>query len=321
MSFSSEVKEELFAQTGRARHCQIAELAAFIRMCGGVSISARNRFLIRLQTENAWVAKKYAYLLKKLFKIQPDVSVRTHSGNNRQMTCLVLVSRDEEAVRVLQAVRLIDRERELEKGVPLVHSVIVQNNCCKRAFVRGAFLAAGSLSDPNRSYHFEISCVSAYQAGQLQSLIRELGIDAKTVRRKKYYVIYVKEGGQIADLLGLMDARKSLLKLENVRILREMRGSVNRKVNCETANINKTVNAAVKQIEDITYIRDTAGFSGLSNGLDEMARIRLQYPEATLKELGMMLDPPVGKSGVNHRLRKLSAIADAMRSKEDNYYD
>ena len=130
-------------------------------------------------------------------------------------------------------------------------------------------------------------------------------------------MVYVKEGDQIADLLGMMEARKSLLKLENVRILREMRGSVNRKVNCETANINKTVNAAVKQIEDIRYIRDTAGFSGLSNGLDEMARIRLQYPEATLKELGMMLDPPVGKSGVNHRLRKLSAIADALRSKEE----
>ena len=321
MSFSGEVKEELFGQTGRARHCQIAELAAFIRMCGGVSISAGNRFLIRLQTENVWVAKKYALLLKKLFKIEPDVRVRTHPGTSRQPVYLILVSRDAEAAKVLQAVRLIDRNRSLEEEVPLVHSVIVQHNCCRRAFVRGAFLAAGSLSDPNRSYHFEISCTSSYQAEQLRELIRELGIDAKMVQRKKYYIVYVKEGAQIADLLGFMDARKSLLKLENVRILREMRGSVNRKVNCETANINKTVNAAVKQIEDICYIRDTMGFSGLSNGLDEMARIRLQYPEATLKELGMMLDPPVGKSGVNHRLRKLSAIADAMRSKEENYYD
>ena len=321
MSFSSEVKEELYGQTGRARHCQIAELAALLRMCGGVSISARNRFLIRLQTENVWVAKKYALLLKKLFKIEPDIRVRCHPKSNRQTSYLILVSRDEEAVRVLQAVRLIGRNREFGPEVPLVHSVIVQNHCCKRAFLRGAFLAAGSLSDPNRSYHFEISCAEAYQAEQLQRLIRERGIEAKIVQRKKYSVVYVKEGGQIVDLLGFMEARKSLLKLENVRIIREMRGSVNRKVNCETANINKTVNAAVKQIEDICYIRDTMGFSGLSNGLDEMARIRLQYPEATLKELGLMLDPPVGKSGVNHRLRKLSAIADAMRSKEDNYYD
>lgn len=321
MSFSSNVKEELFEQTGRARHCQIAELAAFIRMCGGVSISVCNRFLIRLQTENRWVAKKYALLLKKLFGIQPDISVRSHPGSKRQASYLILIARDEEAARVLQAVRLINRNRELEEEVPLLRSVILQHSCCRRAFVRGAFLAAGSLSDPNRSYHFEISCVSDSQAEQLQALIRELGIEARIVRRKKYYIVYVKEGGQIVDLLGLMDARKSLLELENVRILREMRGSVNRKVNCETANINKTVNAAVKQIEDICFIRDTIGFSGLSNGLDEIARIRLQYPEATLKELGMMLDPPVGKSGVNHRLRKLSAIADAMRSKEDNYYD
>lgn len=317
MSFSAEVKEELFHQTGRARHCQIAELAAFIRMCGGVSVSAGDHFAIRLRTENVWVARKYAFLLKKLFKIEPDISVRMYPRHSRPLSFLVLVLRHEDAVRVLQAVRLLNRYGVLEREVPLIHSVVLQQNCCKRAYVRGAFLAAGSVSDPNRSYHFEIACTWESQAEQLRELIREINIDAKIVKRKKYFVVYVKEGDQIADLLGLMEARKSLLKLENVRILREMRGSVNRKVNCETANINKTVNAAVKQIEDIRYIRDTAGFSGLSNGLDEMARIRLQYPEATLKELGMMLDPPVGKSGVNHRLRKLSAIADALRSKEE----
>lgn len=317
MSFSSEVKEELFTQTGRARHCQIAELAAFIRMCGRVSASPGGRFLVRIHTENAWVAKKSAFLLKKVFKIDPDISVRTHPRVSRPVSYQVLVLRQDQAVKVLQAVRLLKQGGTLQEEVPLIHSVILQNHCCKRAYVRGAFLAAGSVSDPNRSYHFEIACASEYQAGQLRELIRELGIDAKIVKRKKYYVVYVKEGAQIVDLLGLMEARKSLLKLENVRIIREMRGSVNRKVNCETANINKTVNAAVKQIEDIRYIRDNGGLSGLSNGLDEIARIRLQYPEATLKELGMMLDPPVGKSGVNHRLRKLSAIADALRSKEE----
>ena len=317
MSFSGEVKEELFSQTGRARHCQIAELAAFIRMCGRVTVSAHDHFSIQIHTENAWVAKKYAFLLKKIFRVEPDVSVQIHPRVSRPVSYQVLVLRHQEALRVLQAVRLLKRDGSLEEEVPLAHSVILQNHCCKRAYVRGAFLAAGSVSDPNRSYHFEIACVSEYEAVQLKDLIRELEVDAKIVKRKKYYVVYVKEGAQISDLLGLMEARKSLLKLENIRIIREMRGSVNRKVNCETANINKTVHAAVKQMEDIRYIRDTAGLSGLSNGLDEMARIRLQYPEATLKELGMMLDPPVGKSGVNHRLRKLSAIADALRSKEE----
>jgi DNA-binding protein WhiA len=320
MSFSGEVKEELSRQTGNARHCQIAELAGVLLLCGTIHLSADDAPAIGLQTENIHAARKYAALLGRAFRIVPEVRVRRHG--KRSVSYLLYVAEPEQAARVLQAVRLLSPEGGLEEDIPLVHSRVVRNSCCRRAFLRGAFLAAGSVSDPNRSYHFEIVCDGEYQAEQLKELIRSLSIDAKTVRRKKYSVVYVKEGAQIADLLGMMDARVALLKLENVRILKEMRGSVNRKVNCETANINKTVNAAVKQIEDIRYIRDTAGLSSLSNGLDEIARIRLQYPEATLKELGMLLHPAVGKSGVNHRLRKLSSIAEKLReSKEENYYD
>lgn len=131
--------------------------------------------------------------------------------------------------------------------------------------------------------------------------------------RKKYYVVYIKEGSQIVDILNVMEAPVSLMELENIRIVKEMRGSVNRQVNCETANINKTVSAAVKQIEDIRFIQSAAGLSGLPESLQEMARIRLERPEATLKELGEALEPPVGKSGVNHRLRKLSLVAEELR--------
>ena len=142
-------------------------------------------------------------------------------------------------------------------------------------------------------------------------------MDARIVQRKKSYVVYVKEGAQIVDLLGLMGASRAVMELENIRILKEMRNSVNRQVNCETANINKTVNAAVKQIEDIRYIERVKGFESLRDNLAEIAGLRLQYPEATLKELGMMLNPQVGKSGVNHRLRKLSVIADELRENEE----
>ena len=322
MSFSGEVKEELSRQTAGARHCQIAELAAIITLCGSVHISVKDEYCIRMQQENVWVADKYFLLLKRIFKINPEVSVRRNARQNKVSAYQIMVAENDDAKRVLQAVKLLTPEGALAEDLPLVHNVIVQKNCCRRAFIRGAFLAAGSISDPNRFYHFEIVCDTEYQAKQLRDLIRSLKIDAKTVKRKKYHIVYIKEGSQIVDLLGLMDARMALLKLENVRILKEMRGSVNRKVNCETANINKTVNAAVKQMEDIRYIRDTIGFSGLSNGLDEIARLRLQYPEATLKELGLLLNPPVGKSGVNHRLRKLSSIADELReSKEENHYD
>ena len=318
MSFSSEVKEELCHQTGGARHCQIAELTAIITLCGRVHISVRDEYCIRMQTENIWVAEKYSHLLRRIFHICPEVSVRRHSRHSRQKAALyqVAVTEHEDAVRILQAVKLLTPQGSLAEELPLTHNVVVQKNCCKRAFVRGAFLAAGSVSDPARSYHFEIVCDTSYQAGQLRDLIQSLGIDARTVQRKKNHIVYIKEGSQISDLLGMMDARKALLELENVRIIKEMRGSVNRKVNCETANINKTVNAAVKQIEDIKYIRDRIGFDGLSNGLDEIARVRLQYPEATLKELGLLLSPPVGKSGVNHRLRKLSCMADELRARQ-----
>ena len=324
MSFSSEVKEELCRQMGGARHCQIAELAAILSLCGNIQVLTEKNGVcgIRIQTENVWVANKYFFLLRKVFKISAEVSVRRNSRQNKALIYQIAVVDSQEAIRVLQAVKLVTGEGSIVENDSLVHPVIVQKNCCRRAFIRGAFLAAGSVSDPNRSYHFEIVCGTERQAEQLGELIRSLQIDAKTVKRKKYYIVYIKEGSQIVDLLGLMDARIALLKLENVRILKEMRGSVNRKVNCETANINKTVNAAVKQIEDIKYIRDTIGFSGLSNGLDEIAQIRLQYPEATLKELGLLLNPVVGKSGVNHRLRKLSSIADELREgKEENYYD
>ena len=195
--------------------------------------------------------------------------------------------------------------------------MILQRNCCKRAFIRGAFLTSGSISDPQKGYHFEIVCPDEEKAQQLQEIIRSFHIDAKIVLRKKSYVVYVKEGAQIVDILAVMEANVALMDLENIRILKEMRNSVNRKVNCETANINKTVNAAVKQVEDIRLIERKAGFESLSECLGEIARLRLQYPEATLKELGMMLNPQVGKSGVNHRLKKLSMIAEELRGDEE----
>ena len=149
---------------------------------------------------------------------------------------------------------------------------------------------------------------------QIQSLLTAYEIDAKIVIRKKHYVVYVKEGSQIVELLGLMGAHISLMQLENVRIVKEMRNSVNRRVNCETANITKTVTAATRQIEDIIYIRDHYGLENLPEPLSQMAEVRLENPDAPLKELGEYLDPPVGKSGVNHRLRKLSELADRIRT-------
>ena len=313
MSFSSSVKDELSRQMPGARHCQIAETAAILSLCGRVKISASDHFWIEIHTENVAVARKYFTLLKKTFNVRTDVSIRSGINPGRSRTYIVAVREHEEALKVLQAVKLINSQGEIGENLSLIRNVVLQNACCRRAFIRGAFLAAGSISAPEKFYHFEIVCPTEPKAEQLKNIIATFDIEAKIVPRKKYYVVYIKEGSQIVDILNVMEAPVSLMELENIRIVKEMRGSVNRQVNCETANINKTVSAAVKQIEDIRFIQSVAGLSGLPESLQEMARIRLERPEATLKELGEALEPPVGKSGVNHRLRKLSLVAEELR--------
>lgn len=313
MSFSSKVKEELSRQFSPARHCQIAEIAAIISLCGKIMISEEDHYAIKIHTENVAVARKYFTLLKKTFNISTDVSIRRNAYLNKSRTYAVTIRDHEEALLVLHATKLLNEEGEISENLSVVKNVVVQRSCCRRAFIRGAFLASGSLSDPEKFYHFEIVCATESKAKQLQELIAAFGIEAKIVKRKRYYVAYIKEGSQIVNILNVMEAPIALMELENIRILKDMRNSVNRQVNCETANINKTVSAAVKQIEDIEYIRDTMGLDNLPDNLSEIARERLDRPEATLKELGESLDPPVGKSGVNHRLRKLCDLAARLR--------
>lgn len=317
MSFSGMVKEELSRQIGTARHCRIAETAALLSAYGKMDGPARLRF----QAENDAVVRKYFTLLQKTFNIETEISVRDNSNMKKGRLYFVELTKPEQIRAVLQGTKL--SVNGADGGTLFFENVfITQQTCCKRAFIRGAFLASGSMSDPQKAYHFEIVCADERKARQLQEIIRSFQIDAKIVVRKKSYVVYVKEGAQIVDMLAVMEANVALMNLENIRILKEMRNSVNRKVNCETANINKTVNAAVKQIEDIKLIEKKIGFYNLNEGLTEIAELRLQYPEATLKELGMMLNPQVGKSGVNHRLRKLSIIADELRgNEEETYYD
>ena len=315
MSFSSSVTDELSRQMPGARHCQIAETAAILSLCGRVKISASDHFWIEIHTENVAVARKYFTLLKKTFNIRTDVSIRSGINPGRSRTYIVAVREHEEALKVLQAVKLINSQGEIGENLSLIRNVVLQNACCRRAFIRGAFLAAGSISAPEKFYHFEIVCPTEPKAEQLKNIIATFDIEAKIVRRKKYYVVYIKEGSQIVDILNVMEAPVALMELENIRIVKEMRNSVNRQVNCETANINKTVSAAVKQMDDIRYIQAVIGLDGLPDNLREMALVRLERPDATLKELGEALNPPVGKSGVNHRLRKLGILADDLRER------
>ena len=288
MSFSGQIKEELAQVISSPRHCQLAELAALVQFCGHIEEDGS----LLVQSENPLVIRKCFTLLKKTFMIN---------------AC---------ADKILQALKMLD-----ESGKPLfplegVNRMLLKQSCCKRACLRGAFLCAGSMSDPKKGYHLEFVCEQEKQAQQIREMIADFELEAKIICRKKHYVVYMKEGAAIVDLLNVMGARLSLMYLENLRVEKEVRNSVNRKVNCETANLSKTVNAAVKQIEDIEYIRENAGLNTLSEGLEEIAELRVKYPDTPLAQLGQMLSPPVGKSGVNHRLRKISRIAEELRGEK-----
>ena len=287
MSFSSEVKEELAKHISSARHCQIAELAAIMNFCGQYGRDENGNYTIGFQTENEAVVRKGFTLLKKTYNIEAD-SVLNQSDMQG----------------ILQKIGNLEEP---------VSRLLIKNSCCKRAFLRGAFLSVGSMSDPAKGYHLEFDCTDEGKAEQLQDVMESFDIESKIILRKKYFVVYLKEGSGIVDLLNVCEAPVSLMNLENLRILKEMRNSVNRRVNCETANIAKTVNAAARQVEDIEYLRTHYGFQNLSEPLREMAEIRLENPDAPLKELGEYFHPPIGKSGVNHRLRKLSQLAENVR--------
>lgn len=313
MSFSTRVKEELSRHVGSGRHCKIAEIAAIINMCGKIRIDVNGKITIKVQTENAAVARKYFTIIKKTFNINVEVMIRRNNYLKKNRVYAMYITNNEIAEKVLKATKLIEIN---DSGINIfhrIHPLVVQSTCCKRAYIRGAFLASGSMSDPEKTYHLEFVNIHKEHSKELMELINSFEMDSKIVERKKYYVVYLKEGTQIVDLLNIMEGHVALMELENLRILKEMRNNVNRIVNCETANLNKTVSASVRQIEDIEYIEEIIGLSSMPSALEDMARLRLMYRDATLKELGTMLDPPVGKSGVNHRLRKISEIAEKLR--------
>lgn len=315
MSFSLEVKEELSKHIGSSRHCQLAEIAAIIDGAGFIRADDSGKLALYLQDDNPLVVRKFFTLLKKAFNIGTSILEDVPNIKENGRIYRPVIVDDKNLHSVLGAIRMIDTEGRIRDISDGISPQVTRNSCCKRAFLRDSFMCLGSISDPNKGYHLEYVCDRRQQAESLQEMIESFDIKAMIVSRKKYYVLYIKEGAGIVDLLNIMEAPVSLMNLENLRIVKEMRNSINRRVNCEVANITKTVNAATKQIEDITYLRDHYGFENLPVNLREMAEVRLEHPDSTLLELGKFLDPEVGKSGVNHRLRKLSELADKLKGK------
>lgn len=313
MSFSAKVKGEICRIGELTREEARAELSAVMKVSGTLSLGSSKQLSFRVTTENPSIARRIFKLLKQYFNIHTKLLVKKNNSFKKNNIYMVIITEEMGVRGLLKEMGVLGSSEgiiSLDYGIP---KEFIETEAAKRAYVRGAFLGGGSISNPEKTYHLEFVTHNQDYAEQLSSLINSFGLFSKVIQRKGSYIIYIKEGEQIIDLLNIIGAHGSLLELENVRIMKEMRNNVNRLVNCETANLSKTVNAAVRQVESIRLIQEEIGLQRLPKNLRDIAELRLVYPDESLKELGELLDPPVGKSGVNHRLRKIEKIAEELR--------
>ncbi|SCI22172.1 DNA-binding protein WhiA [Romboutsia sp. 1001713B170207_170306_H8] len=312
MSFSTETKNELARIMPENKECSLCELSAIVKLAGTIQIVGYKKLNIKVITELNSIARKVFKLLKQNFAINTTISVNKNQMLKRNNSYVLVVKNEMGSEKLLRELGILPLE-DAFYPTDKVPEHLLKNDECIRAFLRGAFLGGGSISDPEKNYHMEFVTNSEEFASSLKDIINSLGFNSKIVSRKNNYVVYLKESEQISDLLSVIGAHNALLSLQNTKIVKEMRNNVNRIVNCETANLSKTVNAAVRQVENIRFIQETIGINSLPENLQEIARIREEYEDMTLKELGEMLNPPIGKSGVNHRLRKIEEIANKLR--------
>ena len=299
MSFSSIVKEELSKKISGARHCQIAELAAIYSFCGSFVQKNKENSYIFFNFENVLVANKCFTLMKKAFTI--------YSGCD----FVNQIAYDEKSLTIS-----VNDKELCEKIQDALESFsVTERTCCRRAYLRGAYLCGGSTTDPGKSYHLEIVCKNKKSADKIIELFETFDVDAKLVERGRYYIVYIKDSNKIVLALNVFEAPVALMEYENTIIMKEMRNSINRQNNCDVANLNKTVSAAQSVISDIKQLMGTAEYENLPDNIKEVAMLRVEYPDASLKELGEMLTPPLGKSGVNHRLRRLAALAEELQKR------
>jgi len=307
MSFASEVKKELTMLEVHPEHAK-AELAALIRMNGTLK-KVNKTIFITIQTENAAIARRIYSLIKKLFNMKADISVRRRMKLNKNNVYFIRLNKEAE--------RILSKLEILETMIDDTHlpDSIKEDDQKIRSYLRGAFLARGSVNSPDtNSYHLEIHSSTQTMSEDNFDMMDRFDFNPKTHERKNGgFMTYLKEAEKIANFLGTIGANNGLFEFEDVRIVRDMRNSVNRLVNSEQANLNKTVDAAAKQIEAITLVDKKVGLQTLAEKTQEIAYLRLENPEASLKELGELVpEKPISKSAVNHRMRKITKLADEL---------
>lgn len=314
MSFSSDTKSELTRIENNDNRLDLAELSAIVRMSGAIQLTGGMQIGLKITTELNVIARKVFKILKNNFNINTSITVNKNQMLKKNNSYVLTVTPEMGAAKLLVDLGILENERSFftRNDVP---SEIIKEPDEANVYIRGAFLGSGSINDPEKNYHMEFVANNEDYAYELSDLINSMGFNSKIVARKNNYVVYLKESEQISDLLAIMGATNAMFALQNAKIMKDMRNKVNRIVNCETANLSKTVDAAVRQVESILIIQKTIGISKLPANLQELALLRLEYEDMSLKELGENLHPPLGKSGVNHRFKKIEQIADKYRDR------
>ena len=308
MSFTAAVKSELCRLPLDRDCCTRAELAALIATNGNLSLSGRGGVSLNIITDHAYIARRLYRLLKVEFGLAPAVLARKKNRLRKNLSYLVRVGEPRQAREIVSRLGIVDPKNRLNSGDIRRY---IQSSCCRRAYLRGSFLAGGSVSNPETNgYHLEIATELPAHAENLRLLLATLGVKSGVVSRKRQQVVYVKDSEQIAMLLSTIGSNQGRLNFENARIFKSLRNQVNRVVNCETANVSKTVNAAQRQVAAIHRLASLRGLDSLSSGLRQVARLRLEHPAATLEELGQTAVPPLSKSAVNYRLRRLLELGE-----------
>ncbi len=305
-SYSATAKEELCRIEPENVCCLLAELSGIVSSAGSVLIRPGGGRRLFVETENEAVAARTVRLLRDVFDVQPDVMdlTRTRLGGRRVSR---MVLEGDEAVFVLEGCGIDVLGR---RSVP--HDITARK-CCRKSFLRGVFLACGSVTDPDKGYHLELVLEDESFAQSVQKLIARFGLNVHVTDRRRMSLVYLKGQEDIGDMLSLIGAQNARFAMEDVYIRKGLRNQANRAVNCDSANLDRSVNAALRQTQAIELVLSRMSEESLGPVLAGTARLRLQYPEMSLDELGAMCEPPVGKSGIYHRLRKLEELAEELR--------
>ncbi len=307
LSYAKSCKNELARLETEQTCCERAELAAFIHMSG--TLSLQSDVSLQLNTENPAIARRIFSVFKNRYGEEMDIVMHKKTRLQKGNSYLLKLTGRETVSYVLSDLGITKQGFEFITGIA---EQVIKNRCCKRAYLRGAFMARGSVANPESSYHLEITADYEEYLDDLIEIMQYFDLTPGKLARKKEYVSYIKDSEQISEFLNIIGAHKTLLDFENIRVMKGMRNKINRLVNCETANLQKTVVASLRHIKNIQTIDEKMGLTKLPQSLQEVAIKRVKYPEANLTELGELLEPPVGKSGVNHRLRKIEKIADKL---------